>query len=339
MKIETKRPIGRTDLMVSQMGFGGAPLGNMYEGFTDEVARAAVLASFDAGMSLFDTAPLYGHGLSEHRVGEALRGKDRDAWVLSTKIGRLLKPAAPAEIDSGIFQGVLPFKGVFDYSYDAVMRSVEDSFQRIGTHRIDILLAHDLDVWTHRSEEARQTYVAQFMAGGYRAMVELREQGAIKAIGAGVNEVSACQDLLDKGDFDTFLLAGRYTLLEQGALDGFLPRCAERGVTLMIGGPYNTGILATGAVEGAYYNYQPAPSDIMERVAKIEAVTKNHGVPLATAALHFPLHHPQVASIIPGVRHPDEVARNKTIFESQVPDALWHELKAEGLVREDAPTP
>jgi D-threo-aldose 1-dehydrogenase len=198
---------------------------------------------------------------------------------------------------------------------------------------------HDLDVWTHRSEAARRARVGEFMAGGYRAMLELREQGAVRAIGAGVNETAACQDLALRGDFDCFLLAGRYTLLEQAPLDALLPLCERRNIALIIGGAYNTGILATGATSGAYFQYAPAPPEIMARVRRIEAACARHGVRLPTAALQFPLGHPAVATIALGMRSPDELARNVEIFAPEIPADLWAELKHEGLLRADAPTP
>ena len=339
MHVTDRRRLGKSGLEVPVIGFGGAPLGNLYRELSDEQARATVRAAYDAGMRLFDTAPLYGFGLSEHRIGEALRWHDRDSFVLSTKIGRLLRPVPPHQAEGGLFQRILPFQGVYDYGHDAVLRSVEDSLQRLGLSRIDVLLAHDVDVWTHGSEEARLQRFRELMNGGYRAMVRLREEGVVRAIGAGVNEVQACEDLARAGDFDCFLLAGRYTLLEQGALDTLLPWCVECDIALLIGGPYNTGILATGAVAGAYYDYAPAPPEILERVRRIEAVCGRHGVRLAGAALHFPLGHPNVAALIPGARSPEEVEQNRAIFEVDVPADLWAELKREGLLREDAPTP
>jgi D-threo-aldose 1-dehydrogenase len=339
MQPSATRTLGRSGLAVTIMGFGGAPLGNMYQALSDEDARATVRACFAAGIRYFDTAPLYGFGLSEHRVGEALRGADRDAFALSTKVGRLLRPGDPRTLAHGQFKNALPFAEVYDYSYDGVMRSVEDSLQRLGMHRIDILLVHDLDVWTHGSEAARQERVAEFMGGGYRALVELRDAGAVRAIGAGVNETEACQDLALRGDFDCFLLAGRYTLLEQGPLDAFLPLCERRNIALIIGGAYNTGILATGAVEGAYFQYAPAPPEIMDRVRQIEAICARNGVRLPTAALQFPLGHPAVATVIPGTRSPAEVEQNLAIFAPDVPPDFWAELKHEGLLRADAPTP
>jgi D-threo-aldose 1-dehydrogenase len=260
--------------------------------------------------------------------------------VLSTKIGRLLRPAKdPGRLDGGHFVRVAPFEPRFDYSYDGVMRSVEDSLQRLATHRIDVLLIHDCDVWTHRSEEAYRARFKEVMESGYKALVELRAAGAVKAIGVGVNEVQVCIDFAREGDFDCFLLAGRYTLLEQGALDELLPLCAQRNISLIIGGPYNSGILATGATPDATYNYRPAPPEIMDKVRRIEAVCARHGVPLASAALQFPLGHPQVATMIPGALSPEEVRQNVATFGTSIPADLWAELKHDGLIRADAPAP
>ena len=339
MQASERRRLGKSGVEVTIMGFGGAPLGNLFEALSDATTWATVRACYDAGIRYFDTAPLYGYGLGEHRIGEALRGRERDTFVLSTKVGRLLKPGDPKTLDHGPFKDALPFAEVYDYSYDGVMRSVEDSLQRLGMHRIDILLAHDLDVWTHGSEAVRQQLVTEFMAGGYKAMAELREQRVVRAIGAGLNETAACQDLAGRGDFDCFLLAGRYTLLEQAPLDAFLPLCEQRGIGLIIGGVYNTGILATGAIEGAYFQYSPAPPEILERVRRIEAVCTRHRVRLPTAALQFPLGHPAVATVIPGTRAPAEVEQNLAIFAPRIPADFWAELKQEGLLRADAPTP
>ena len=228
MQVTDQRRLGKSGLEVPVIGFGGAPLGNLFDEFSDEQAQATVRAAYDAGMRLFDTAPLYGHGLSEHRIGEALRWLDRDSYALSTKVGRLLRPRDPSDLDGGVFKRVLPFEGVYDYSYDGVLRSVDDSLQRLGIQRIDVLLIHDVDVWTHGSEAARVQRFGEVMAGGYRAMLRLREERVVRAIGAGINEIQACEDFARAGDFDCFLLAGRYTLLEQAALDTLLPYCAEQ---------------------------------------------------------------------------------------------------------------
>ncbi len=334
------RPLGRTSLKVTVLGLGTATLGNLYAPVTDADAQDTLRTAFDSGIRFVDTAPFYGHGWSEHRVGEALRGRKRDDIVLSTKIGRLLKPKDPAKgIDGGVFATVLPFEPVFDYSYDGVMRSVEDSLQRLGTHRIDVLLIHDVDRWTHGSEEAADRRRKEVLEGGYKAMVKLREGGAVGAIGAGLNEWDSCQKLAEVSDLDCFLLAGRYTLLEQESLRTFLPLCVKRGIGIFLGGPYNTGILATGAVPGAYYNYASAKPDILERVRKIEAVCQRHKVTLASAALQFPLAHAAVCSVIPGAKTAAEVKRNIATIEAPIPRDFWAELKREKLIADEAPVP
>ncbi|TAK53189.1 MAG: aldo/keto reductase [Gammaproteobacteria bacterium] len=337
--LATTRRIGQTALAIPPLGFGGAPLGNLYAPLDDDTARATLAAAWEAGIRCFDTAPYYGHGLSEHRLGAALRNRPRDEYVLSTKVGRRLVPDDPERIDPGQFPGALPFRPVFDYSYDGVLRSLEDSLQRLGLHRIDIALIHDVDAWTHRTPAETDQRFAEVMAGGYRALVRLRDEGVVRAIGGGLNEWQACERFARAGDFDCFLLAGRYTLLDQSSLDSFLPLCVQRNISVIIGGPYNTGILATGAVAGAYFDYQPAPPEILARVRRIEAVCARHEVRLASAALQFPLGHPRVAAVIPGARSADEVRRNLGIFKAPVPAAFWQELRHEGLLRADAPTP
>lgn len=340
MDMNERRRLGGSEVEVTTHGFGGVPLGNLYQKCSDEDAKATLAAAWAAGIRFYDTAPLYGHGMSEHRLGHYMRPHPRDEWVLSTKIGRVLKAKDPATgIDSGNFVDVHPFEGVFDYTYDGVMRSFEDSLQRLATHRIDVLLVHDIDIWTHGSEAGRKAKFKELMGSGYKALRELRDSGTVKAIGAGVNEVQAMLEFGRAGEFDCFLLAGRYTLLEQGALDELLPWCERANVSLFIGGPYNSGILATGAVPGAKYNYADAPPEIMDRVARIEAVCGRHGVPLKAAALQFPLGHDRVASIIPGARSAAEIEENVKTFTAPIPADLWAELKHEGLLREDAPTP
>jgi D-threo-aldose 1-dehydrogenase len=340
MKVSDRRALGGSGLEVTILGFGGVPLGNLYRVCSDAEAHATVRAVYDAGIRLIDTAPLYGFGMSEHRIGAAMREVPRDTFVLSTKIGRVLRAAEePDKLDGRNFVKVAPYQPRFDYSYDGVMRSFEDSLQRLATHRIDILLIHDCDVWTHGSEEAYRARFKEVMDSGYKALAELRAAGTVKAIGVGVNEVQVCLDFARAADFDCFLLAGRYTLLEQGALDELLPLCTQRNISLIIGGPYNSGILATGAVPGATYNYKPAPPEVLDKVRRIEAACARHGVPLARAALQFPLGHPQVAAMIPGARSPAEAQQNVATFAAAVPADLWAELKHEGLLREDAPVP
>ena len=333
--LRATRPVSLT-----RMGFGGAPLGNLYRKVSDEDAQGALQAAWDAGIRYFDTAPQYGLGRSEQRVGTAVRTWDRRALTLSTKIGRLLVDCAPHEVTPEAFVDVPQKRIVFDYSYDGVMRSHEASLQRLGIDAVDILLVHDVDTFSQGSQEAADARVRElFERGGYRALTELRDAGVIKAIGAGVNEWQVCERLLGLGDFDGFLLAGRYTLLEQEALESFLPLCVRRDVGIILGGPYNSGILATGAVDGARYNYAPAPPDIMERVRRIEAVGAAHGVRLIEAALQFVMGHPAVRTVIPGAVSAAEVEANVGIFSRPLPDALWSDLKGAGLLRGDAPVP
>ena len=324
----------------SELGFGTAPLGNLYKAISDEEARATLDAAWDTGCRYYDTAPLYGLGLSETRLNPFLRGKNRDDYVLSSKVGRLLEVCKPEDRTGiGKFFETPTRREIYDYTHDGVMRSVEMSLERLGVDRIDILYAHDLDIFNHGSQEALDSKLNELMDSGYGALVALRDQGVISAFGAGINEWEPAQWMAERGDFDMFLLAGRYTLLEQEALTSFLPLCEKRGIGIVLGGPYNSGILATGPVEGAYYNYDPAPPEIIGRVGKIEAVCRRHGAKLIEAALRFPLHHPSVVSTIPGGQSAEQVIGNRTILEAEIPDALWSDLKAEGLMREDAPTP
>jgi D-threo-aldose 1-dehydrogenase len=331
------RPLGRTGLPLTELGLGGAPLGNLFRRVADADAAAAVDAAFRAGVRYFDTAPLYGHGLSERRMGAALRGWPRDAYVLSTKVGRLLEPCAPGQAGGGAYVDVPPCRVVFDYSDDGALRSIEASLGRLGLERIDIVYIHDIDRFTHGADQPVR--YRQAVDGAYRALARLRREGLVRAIGVGVNEWETCQQVAEEADVDVFLLAGRYSLLEQGALASFLPLCARRGIGVVVGGPFNSGILATGAVPGATYDYRPAPPAVRARVQALEDVCRAHGVPLAAAALQFPLAHPAVTAVIPGARAAAEVEANLHLLRHPVPAALWRDLKTAGLVRPDAPTP
>ena len=332
-----KRLLGKSGLGVTQLGFGGAPLGDFYARLPEPQAIATVEAAYAAELRFFDTSPLYGNGLSEHRFGHVLRQKQRD-FVLSTKVGRYLKPRPEDKIDRGWFKGGLNFEAVIDYSYDGTMRSIEGSLQRLGLNAVDVLLIHDVDVWTH-GVEGYEIHFRTAMAGAYKALEELRAAGTIQAIGIGVNEIEPCLRFAREGDFDCFLLAGRYTLLEHAALDELLPLCAQKKIGIMLGGPYNSGILATGAIPDAKYNYFIAPPEIMARVARIEAVCKRHKVPIAAAALQFPLGDPSVSSVIPGAVKPEEIERNMVLMRTAIPADLWSELKHEGLMPQHAPVP
>lgn len=340
MKSRHWQRIDNGGLDFTELGMGTAPLGNLYRAISDDDAHATLEKAWDIGCRYFDTAPLYGLGLAETRVNRFLRGKNRDDFVLSTKAGRLLEVCPPDQRTGiGKFFDTPSRREQFDYSYNGIMRSFEQSLERLGVDRVDILFAHDLDIFNQGSAEVMEARLADFLASGYRAMLTLRDQGVVKAIGAGINEWQPAQRMLEYGDFDMFLLAGRYTLLEQEALDSFLPLCERRGVGIVLGGPYNSGILATGPKPGAYFNYDPAPQHILDRVAKIEAVCTSHGVKLIEAALRFPLHHPCVVSTIPGAQAVAEAESNKVCIGATIPDALWADLKAEGLMRTDAPTP
>ena len=330
--------LGKGALQFTELGFGTAPVGGLYRPVSGDEAHATMTRAWDAGVRYFDTAPLYGLGQSETRLNRALAG--RSGFIVSSKVGRLLRPTRKGEVRDGIGKwfDVPNRKEIFDYSYDGVMRSVEFSLERTGLDRIDLIYAHDLDIFTHGSAEAMQARLDEFMASGYKALVALRDQGVIRGFGAGINEWQPAQWLVERGDFDIFLLAGRYTLLEQEALDSFLPLCLARGVGIVIGGPYNSGVLASGARPGAFYNYNPAPDWVLAKVAKIEAVCAAHKVRLVDAAFQFPLLHPAVVSIIPGGQGVAEVDANVRAASATIPPALWDELKAQGLMRQDAPT-
>tara|TARA_R110002049_G_scaffold150865_2_gene314124 strand:- start:112 stop:1158 length:1047 start_codon:yes stop_codon:yes gene_type:complete len=329
----TARPIELT-----QLGFGSAPLGNLYHRVEEEDAQATLQAAWDAGLRYFDTAPQYGLGLAEQRVGRAI-ARFGNTLTLSTKVGRLLKDCAPEDVTPEAFVDVPQKRIVFDYTYDGIMRSYDDSIARLGSDRIDILLLHDIDAGTHGQEGEDRNLRELFSGGGYLALNELREAGRIAAIGAGVNTWQICEKLLGEGAFDCFLLAGRYTLLEQDPLETFLPLCTKRDVGIILGGPYNSGILATGPIEGARYNYAPAPPAILDRVAKIAAICADHATPMIAAALQFPLAHPAVKTVIPGAANPRELRQNIAIFETDIPVALWSDLRSAGLIRADAPLP
>src|ERR1700744_6213356 len=289
-----KRRIGRTKLQVTALGLGTATMGGSRIPITRAEGEAIVTAAWDAGVRYVDTAPFYGVGAAEHRVGDALRDKDRDEWVLSTKVGRLLRPKTDPTPSPDGRLSPMPFKVEYDYGYDGIMRSVEDSYQRLGLARIDILYVHDIGGYQH-GPELNDRYFKQLRDSGYKALEALKRSGVVSAIGIGVNEKQVLIDALGFGDWDAFLLAGRYTLLGEAPLDDLIPLCQSRGTSLVIGGPLNSGILAGRDT----WNYETAPPEIVAKVRKIDAVCKAHGVPLPAAALQFPLAHPVVAAVIP----------------------------------------
>ncbi|MEM6665950.1 MAG: aldo/keto reductase [Pseudomonadota bacterium] len=332
--------ISNGGLTFTELGFGSAPLGNLFRAIGNDEAHAILKAAWDSGCRYLDTAPLYGLGLAETRYNRFLHGLDRSDYVLSTKVGRVLEPCAPSERDGvGKWFDVPARKEVYDYSHDGIMRSLEHSLERLGQDHVDVLFVHDIDVANHGSVVERDRCVDQFFLSGYDALVKLRDQGVIKAFGAGVNEWEVCQIFAERGDMDLFLLAGRYTLLEQEALETFLPLCEARGIGIVLGGPYNSGILARDKDTAATYNYAAAPADIVDRVSAIGAVCAAHGIPMAAAALQFPLHHPSVVSVIPGGQSVAETEANRAHMDVVIPDAFWRDLKDQGLMRADAPTP
>lgn len=337
-----KRRIGKTDLSVTELGLGGTPLGNMYRAMDMETAVATVHAAADGGIRYFDTAPVYGFGLSETRLGQGVAALPRDEIVISSKVGYTLVPIDPAEQKPGLWDQPPPLRADFDFSRDAVLRSVESSLERLGTSHIDMLAIHDpdeaVDVGAGIDPYSRSQF-RRAMEGAYPALADLRSQGVIKAVGVGINQWQMLCDFAEAGDFDYFLLAGRYTLLDQDSMARLLPLCEKRGVSLIIGGPYNSGILATGAASGATYDYRPAKPEVMERVRRIEAVCARHSITLQAAALQFPLHNPLVASIIPGARSIAEVEANLGFLQQSIPVEFWAELKAERLINAAAPVP
>lgn len=334
-----KRQIGKTNLQVTELGFGAATLGNLYRTMTESDAQESIAKAMELGLNQFDTAPYYGFGLSERRVGNALRDYNRDDYILSTKVGRILEPCEKAEDKYG-FCSPMPFEPKYDYSYDGVMRSFEHSIQRLGLSKIDILYMHDIGRATHGDDHDRLFKIA--MEGGYKAMDELRSQGLVSAIGLGVNEYEVCEEAMEHGYFDCFLLAGRYSLLEQKALESFLPRCLKENSSIVLGGPYNSGILATGVRKKGvvpHYDYAPASPSIIKIVDKIETVCDTFNVPLAAAALQFPLAHPAVVSVIPGLSSANRVQSTVDLMNVNIPAAFWETLQNQGVLYPDVPVP
>jgi D-threo-aldose 1-dehydrogenase len=315
-------PLGR-GLGFTRLGFGGVAVGSMFEAIDDVEAEATLAAAWDAGLRYFDTAPLYGLGLSETRIGRSLQARPRDEFVLSTKVGRLLEPP-------GATRGFH-----YDYGRDAVRRSFDESLARLGLDRVDILYVHDLELPTHRTSEALEAHWrALIEGGGWRALADLRAAGVVAAIGLGVNDTAACERVLAELDPDLFLLAGRYTLLEQAS--GLLAGCQRRGVGVVIGGPFNSGVLVR---PGGPFNYAAAAPEVLARAERLRAVCAGFEVTLPAAALQFAAAHPVVASVIPGARTPAEVAANVAWFDAPLPPALWAALKNEGLIDAAAPVP
>ena len=333
------RQVGATTVTTTALGFGGAPIGGFRFPVSDQESAETLGAAFAGGIRYFDTSPYYGYGRSELVFGHALRPHPRDAYVLSTKVGRWMTPLAAGESVEGWRSGGLPFKATFDYSRDGTLRSLEQSLLRLGLSRIDVALIHDADVHTHGNQAEADRRFGEAMAGSYPALMELRRAGVIKAVGVGLNETAMSLRFAREADLDCIMLAGRYTLLEQGALDELLPLCEQKTMSILLAAPLNSGILATGARDGASYDYQPAPPPILDKVRRIEAVCRRHNVDLTTAALQFPLAHPRLASIVVGALKPSEVRENVARMAVAIPAEFWRELKHEKLLAEAAPVP
>lgn len=326
-----KNQIGTTNIETTQLGFGGAFLGGVGDRITDGESDAVIERAWDAGIRYFDTAPLYGHGLSEKRLGRVLSEKPRDEFILSTKIGRLLVP----EDQGKRFEGMADREGLavqYDYSREAVRRSLESSLERLKLDHIDILLCHDIDVWTHQADQPGIYDAAA--KGALPELNKLREEGIVGAIGLGVNESAVCVQVMRAFDPDVFLLAGRFTLLEQEPLDEMLPMCLARGVSVIVGGPYNSGLLANPERRRATYDYKPVSDELWNRAQRIRQICNTHGVDMRAAALQYVLSHSAVASVIPGVWRTSEVDDNVALIAQNLPEQLWSDLHQANLARD-----
>ncbi|MGE3911080.1 MAG: aldo/keto reductase [Chloroflexota bacterium] len=327
-------PFGKTSLTTTVLGLGSAPLGGLFNPVSDETAHGVVQYAHDLGLRFFDTAPLYGYGSAESRMGHVLAQQPRDELVLATKVGRLLRPPQTVtkdldEAGAAQFLEAPPLAPMFDFSYDGVMRSFEESLVRLGVDRIDVLHIHDPD-----------DYYEQALDGAFKALDKLRSEGTIKAVGSGMNQAEMLAKFARAADFDCFLVAGRYTLLDQAALPELLPICVEKNIAIIIGGVYNSGILANlDNLERATFNYQPAEQRWLDKARQIKAVCDRHNVPLQAAALQFPLAHPAVAVVLTGARSTDELDQNMAFMQHSIPADLWAELKSTGLLPAEAPTP
>lgn len=319
-----------------RIGFGGAPIGGFRFKLSDDEGTAVVGAAAEAGVRYFDTSPYYGYGRSELLMGAALRSLPRESFVISTKVGRVMAPLRPGEVVEKWRPGGLPFKARFDYTRDGALRSLEQSHLRLGLATIDIALIHDCDVFTHGDPEP---CYREALAGAWPALAELKKSGVIRATGVGLNEVEASLRFLRDTDIDLIMLAGRYTLLDQGGLDELLPLAEAKGVGILLAAPFNSGILATGSGKPASYDYATAKPEVVERVRRIEAVCSRHGVALQAAALQFPLAHPAMRAVVPGATKPAEVRQNVAWMKAPIPADFWQELRSQGLIRPDAPVP
>ncbi len=320
------RKLGDTGLSLSEISFGGAGIGNLYRPVRRSDAIKTLAAAWDAGIRYFDTAPFYGHGLSERRTGDFLQSKPRADFVISTKVGRILRPSPDGPPTDTGYVEALPFSINYDYSYDGIMRSHDDSLARLGLASVDILYVHDLESGSFDSDAEYRAHLETFATSGMRALEELKAAGKISAFGLGVNEVSACINVMERVPLDCLLMAGRYSLLDRSATGRLMAMCEDSGTMMIVGGVFNSGIMATGAKPGATFNYIDAAPDIMDKVRAMESVVREYDVPLAQAALLFPLRNPVVASVLIGTAKPSSLTRNMDLFAGSVLDAIWSAL-------------
>ncbi|CAN7761789.1 aldo/keto reductase [Rhizobium leguminosarum bv. viciae] len=324
--VHEQRRLGRTSLSATTLGLGTTAIGGLYTATSEDSAEETMQTAWDLGVRFFDTAPQYGNGMAEQRLGAFLRKKPSDRYVLCTKVGRLLRLPENPQGEDAYYKGTPPERPVFDFSYDGVMRSVEDSLTRLGLERIDVLHIHDPDM-----------HYREALDGAYKALDTLRREKSIAGVGVGMNQSEMLAEFARNGNFDCFLLAGRYTLLEQGALKELLPLCVEKNISIIIGGVYNSGLLADPRA-GAKFNYEDADKALVDRAIELETVCLRHGVPLKAAAIQFPLAHPAVTSILTGARSHGEMIENDALFRQPIPSSLWEELRAKGMIAEEAPT-
>ena len=330
--------ITKKKLKIKNISYGTAVLGNYYEVLSNEEASKVINKAFDLGINYFDTAPLYGFGLSEHRVGMNLQLKDRDSYILSTKVGRLLSPADPKEIDRGPWKGGLNFNPYYDYSYDGTMRCIEESMHRLGISKIDILHIHDVDYFTHKEKHLVEKYFSEAIKGAYKALEELRRNGDISAISIGINEFEMAERFLKEVDVDCVMLAGRYTLLEQNSLKTFLPLCEKNKVDILLAAPFNSGILA-GNENNLNWNYAKASKELIDKVNSLKRICDNYNIPLAAAAIQFPLAHPVVKTVVTGAVNVKELEENVSYLDVKIPNDFWQELKELNLIAKESPVP
>ena len=330
--------ITKKQLKIKNISYGTAVLGNYYEVLSNDEASQVINKAFDLGINYFDTAPLYGFGLSEHRVGMNLQLKDRDSYILSTKVGRLLSPADPKEIDRGPWKGGLNFNPYYDYSYDGTMKCVEQSMHRLGISKIDILHIHDVDYFTHKEKHLVEKYFSEAIKGAYKALEELRRNGNISAISIGINEFEMAERFLKEVDVDCVMLAGRYTLLEQNSLKTFLPLCEKNKVDILLAAPFNSGILA-GSEKNLNWNYAKASKELIDKVNSLKRICDNYNIPLAAAAIQFPLAHPVVKTVVTGAVNVKELEDNVSYLDVKIPNDFWQELKTLNLIAKESPVP